>query len=104
MGSSKTENPPQGGGCINRPMEPWLIAVVLRPLGALALFLGAYLIGRVVWHFIPPGRVRDVLYDREFGRLLQAQHPWTFFFAFLAAMLGFSGFAYGIAWVIAGPF
>lgn len=46
-------------------MEPWLIAVVLRPLGSLVLFGLICLPARLaVQRWVPPGRLKSLLLKR----------------------------------------
>ena len=52
----------------------WLIAVALRPLGALALFGLAFLTAGLLWPLIPDGRVKRILYDRT----LRHRRKWMF--------------------------
>lgn len=53
----------------------WLLAVVLKPFGALLFFgLAAFLAYFAVGPLIPNGRVKNVLYDRS----IQKRHPWKF--------------------------
>jgi hypothetical protein len=54
----------------------WLLAVVLRPLGALLFFGTALVLARLVAGLIPNGSIKTLLYDRS----IQKQHPWKFFF------------------------
>lgn len=63
-----------------RGME-WLLAVALKPLVFLGLFLFAYFAARVVQRVLPDGRVKQVLYDRS----LRTRHPWKFGLGFAAA-------------------
>lgn len=71
----------------------WLLALILRPVGAFALFGFALLVARVLWPLIPAGRVRTVLYDRT----IRKKHPWAFFFL---ACFGVYGTIYTIYWFV----
>jgi hypothetical protein len=59
----------------------WLIAVALKPLGALLFFGFALFASRLLWPLIPRGSIKTLLYDPS----IQKRHPWKFFF--LAALL-----------------
>lgn len=66
-------------------MEPWLIAVVLRPFGALAFFgLAAFIAYKVIAPLIPEGRIKAVLFDRS----LRTRHPWKFTVLLLVSVYG----------------
>jgi hypothetical protein len=67
----------------------WLLALVLRPVGAFAVFGFALLLARVLWPLIPAGRLRAVLYDRN----IKKNHPWKF------ALLGMTA-CYGTAFLV----
>jgi hypothetical protein len=70
-------------------MEPWLVAVVLRPLGAFLYFGLALGIAYAIRPLIPNCRFKSILYDRT----LRKRHPWKFFF-------GFSFVFYGTVFVV----
>lgn len=75
-------------------MEPWLIAVVLRPLGALVLFTAvAFVAYKVIGPLIPEGRIKAVLFDRG----LRKRHPWKFFFLFAFCFYGTMGL---VGWLV----
>jgi hypothetical protein len=61
----------------------WLLAVVLRPFGALLFFGAAAVIAFAIRPLIPP-QWRGVLYDRT----IRKQHPWPFFFAACIGVYG----------------
>lgn len=68
-------------------MDPWLIAVLIKPFAALAFFSFAFLLAQVASRFIPEGAIKRVLYDRS----LQKRHPWKFGLGFLVAGWGVIG-------------
>jgi hypothetical protein len=70
-------------------MEPWLIALILRPLGALIFWGGAALFAALLWHFIPAS-VRPVLYDKN----IQKRHPWKFAIFGMIACYGTAALVY----------
>lgn len=56
----------------------------LKPFVALAFFAVALVAARMLWHVIPPGRVKQVLFDRT----LQKKHPWKFGLGLLVGCWG----------------
>lgn len=65
----------------------WVIALVLKPFVALALFVFAYLVAQLLSRAIPEGRAKALLYDRT----LQKRHPWKFGLGFLFGSWGLIG-------------
>jgi hypothetical protein len=65
-------------------MEPWLIAVILRPFGAFLYFGLALVIAHAIRPLIPNGRIKVILYDRT----LRKRHPWRFFLGFAVVFYG----------------
>lgn len=66
-------------------MEPWLIAVVLRPLGALVFFgLAAFIAYKVIAPLIPEGRIKSILFDRT----IRTRHPKKFTVLIVVSVYG----------------
>lgn len=66
-------------------MEPWLIAVVLRPFGSLVLYGFTALVAyKVLWHLIPQSKVKTALFDRG----IRKRHPWKFGLLTFVAVYG----------------
>lgn len=61
----------------------WLVAVALRPLGALAFFGGAAFLAYLIKPLIPMSW-RGLLYDRS----IRKRHPWKFAIFGLLAIYG----------------
>lgn len=45
-------------------MEPWVLGAVIKPFVALALFLAAAIVARVITRLIPEGRLKRLLLRR----------------------------------------
>ncbi len=65
-------------------MDPWLIALILKPLALLAFFFGVYVLARIVSPLIPNGGIKRLLYDKS----LQKRHPWKFGLGLLFGVYG----------------
>jgi hypothetical protein len=57
----------------------WVIGLVIKPFAAVAFFVLAYLLARLLARTIPDGRIKALLYDRS----IQKRHPWKFGLGFL---------------------
>ena len=63
----------------------WLLAVVLRPFGALVMFgASAFIAYKLLYPLIPDGRIKTLLYDRT----IRTQHPWKFGTAVVVSCYG----------------
>lgn len=69
----------------------WLIAVALRPFGALVFFGAAAALAFLIRPLIPSAW-RPVLYDRT----LRKRHPWKVFWVFAFC---FYGTVYAVYWL-----
>jgi hypothetical protein len=41
----------------------WVLALVLKPFFAVLFFTAAWLLSRVVWRYMPPGKFKDRLFS-----------------------------------------
>lgn len=62
----------------------WLVAVVLRPFGALVFFFVARAIALALYRVIPNGPLKTVLYDKS----IRKRAPWRFFLLFAVMFYG----------------
>lgn len=66
-------------------MQPWLIALVLKPYLLLVLFTSvAFIAYKVIHPLMPDGPLKQVLFDRT----IQQRHPWKFALCAMGASYG----------------
>jgi hypothetical protein len=44
-------------------MEMWLLALIVKPFVAVAFFLLAWAISRVIWRYLPDSKIKRILFS-----------------------------------------